>query len=305
MFAAQPPRRSKIVHVMRIAAFVGCAGALMGPTVPPTASAPAYWPEVSPDGRHVLYVSPARGGPIHIMNADGSDSHLLARGTRAAWFPDGERIVVVARSKPESHLVIMRANGTAPDTIPRGFPPVLWRPRVSPDGKTVVFGNISPRPGAFYFIALDGTELQTIHPDGAGQCEEPTWSHDGRLAYVCFERDSTEQIRSTTLHVMNADASGERTLARMNGGAQWISWSPNDRRIALQDDEVPRGDGHIVIVTVATGVIDTIAPHGRAYFDETPSWSSDGYIYFQSNRSGVYAIYRMHPDGSDQQRLTP
>ena len=48
-----------------------------------------------------------------------------------------------------------------------------------------------------------------------------------------------------------------------------------------------------------------ITHHDHPYLDETPSWSPDGWIYFQSNRSGDYAIYRMHTDGTDQQRLTP
>jgi len=44
--------------------------------------------------------------------------------------------------------------------------------------------------------------------------------------------------------------------------------------------------------------------HDHPYLDETPSWSTDGWIYFQSNRTGDYAIYRMHADGSHQERLT-
>ena len=55
---------------------------------------PAYWPAVSPDGNQVLFLSPTRGGPVYIMNADGSAPRQLTKGTRPSWFPDGKRIVV-------------------------------------------------------------------------------------------------------------------------------------------------------------------------------------------------------------------
>ena len=155
-----------------------------------------------------------------------------------------------------------------------------------------------PHPNVFHVIGLDGTRVRDLHPAAPGEAEEPTWSHDGRLAFVAMRRDSAGKVRSTDLYTMNADGTGERKIATLPGGAQWIAWSPDDRRIAPQDDRGKHGD--IVVVEVATGAARRIAPHARPYLDETPSWSSDGRIYFQSDRGRTYAIYRMAPDGSGQ-----
>lgn len=266
----------------------------------------AFWPEVSPDGRRVLFLSPSRGGPIYLMNADGSDSHQIAEGTRPSWFPDGKRIVAVARSETVEHLVVMKADGSEPDTLPTAYPRYVWRPRVSPDGKTIIVGDYWPTnaPNIFHLVKTDGTPLQDIHPNVPGELVEATWSHDGRLAFVAFSRDTVKGWPvSTKLYVMDGDGSNERAVVTLSNAAQWISWSPDDREVALQD-EGKEGDGNILIVDITTGVVHRITHHDHPYLDETPSWSSDGWIYFQSNRTGRYTIYRMHADGSDQEQLT-
>lgn len=279
------------------------------PAIAQRPSCGAFWPEVSPDGQKILYLSPGRAGPIHVVKADGSDPHDVAPGTRAAWFPDGRQILAVARSETGDRLVVMNADGTDPDTLPLSHRPPLWRPRVSPDEKAIVFGDLSPedRPGVFHIIALDGTRVRDIHPSAAGHPIEPTWSHDGRLAFVAFSKDSTGTIRSTTLYTMNGDGGEERAVATLPDAAQWISWSPDDRKIALQDDATRKDgkivDGKITVVDLATGAIHPITHHDRPYLDETPDWSPDGHIYFQSNRDGAYAIYRMNDDGSGQRRI--
>lgn len=279
---------------------------LSSPAFPQHDSTQAFWPEVSPDGSQVLFLSPTRKGPICLMNADGSRIHRLAEGTFPSWFPDGRRIVAVARSEKAEKLVVMNTDGSNPDTLPTAFQPYIWRPRVSPNGERIVVGNYWPTddPNVFHIVKIDGTPVRDIHPSASGELVEATWSHDGRLGFIAFSHDtSSDWPMSTKLFVMNGDGTDEREVARLPKAAQWISWSPDDQKIALQDDG-PDGDGNILIVDVATGSVNCITHHDHKYLDETPSWSTDGWIYFQSNRTDGYAVYRMHADGSNQERLT-
>lgn len=264
---------------------------------------PAYWPEVSPDGHRILFVSPKRGGPLYVMDDDGSNVHRVIAGTRAAWLPDGEHVLVVLRLADGPRIAVTDVAGTRVDTLPGTYESPLWRPRPSPGGDTLVFG--SPSKNVFHLVGRDGTAIRDIHPSAKGECSEPTWSHDGRIAFVAFRKDSTGEIRSTGLLTMASDGSGERLVATLPHAAQWISWSPDDREIALQDDDLEEHDGNILVVDVATGAVRRITHHDRPVLDETPSWSTDGRIYFQSNRSGAFAIYRMDTDGSDQERVLP
>jgi len=264
----------------------------------------SFWPEVSPDGTQLLYLSPKRSGPIHLMNSDGSNARLLASGTDVAWFPDGQHVLAVQRSEKHARLVVIPLNGAAPDTLPGLYPKLLWRPRPSPDGKSILFGilGIESQPAVFHLVGRDGSKIRDLHPSAKGECLGPVWSHDGRIAFVSIESDSTGNAQSTTLYTMDADGGNEKALATLPGGAQWISWSPHDQFLALQDD-IPNGPGEIVIVATASGHVYRISHSGRPYLDETPSWSSDGWIYFQSNREGSFALYRMRSDGSQQQRV--
>ncbi len=178
----------------------------------------------------------------------------------------------------------------------------VWRPNVSPDGKRVVFSNYSG--GAFHVMDLDGGNLRELPIGMHGRSTEPTWSHDGRIAYVAWSDPAPggRLARSTGLYVMNGDGSGERLVGTVPGQAQWISWSRDDRTIAVQSHE--GSGGNIILVDVATGAPRQITHHDDKGNDETPAWTPDGRLYFQSVRGGRFEIYRMDADGSNAQRIT-
>ena len=46
----------------------------------------------SPDGSQILF---SVCGDLHVVRADGSDLHVVARGTYASWSPDGSRIAIL------------------------------------------------------------------------------------------------------------------------------------------------------------------------------------------------------------------
>jgi len=61
--------------------------------------APGGQPVWSPDGRRIAYVTwnGEAGLRIEVMNADGSDKHVLARkAEKPSWSPDGSRIVFLS-----------------------------------------------------------------------------------------------------------------------------------------------------------------------------------------------------------------
>jgi Tol biopolymer transport system component len=114
---------------------------------------------------------------------------------------------------------------------------------------------------------------------------------------------------------MNMDGTNLREIATLPNLLEQMAWSADGRTIAVQHGgrtprmgtPMPAGhvpDANLVVIDIQTGVIRPITHPGRKYLDETPSWSSNAYIYFQSDRDGVMEIYRMKADGSDQERIT-
>jgi Tol biopolymer transport system component len=94
------------------------------------------------------------------------------------------------------------------------------------------------------------------------------------------------------------------------GRAQWPTWSPDGRRIAVQVGRYDRNDhandrSDIWVIDVADGKAVNLTPGDDPWLDETPSWSRDGRtIVFQSTRSGRFEVWRMGSDGSSPVQLT-
>jgi dipeptidyl aminopeptidase/acylaminoacyl peptidase len=113
-------------------------------------------PQLSPDGRQVLYVldrpdwkANRRIGHIWRVNADGSGAVQLTRGERGEnsprWSPDGTRVAFLARrgEAEEPQLYILEADGgEARQLTKHGSAPanIQW----APDGKTIYF--LAPEP---------------------------------------------------------------------------------------------------------------------------------------------------------------
>ena len=270
----------------------------------------AEWPEVSPDGAHLLYQRPgAPGDPaqdVRLMAPDGSGDRHVADGEQAIWLADG-RILFIAHApgdaKGVTRLAIMNVDGTARHEV--RVEAEVWRPNPSPDGSAIAFGRFNGGPMSV--IKADGTGLRVLPVSVPGFTTEPTWSHDGRIAFVAWHRRFRwipKLIDSTTLYVANADGSAPRAIVTLADQAQWISWSLDDQRIALQVDRGV-GDGHIAIVDVASGTVRRIHPASGTRLDETPSWSRDGALYIQGLADGHIDVYRLNMENATRELVVP
>jgi Tol biopolymer transport system component len=100
------------------------------------------------------------------------------------------------------------------------------------------------------------------------------------------------------IHVVNADGSGDRTLA--DGEAP--SWSPDGRRLAFADG------GRIWTIEVAGGRRAQVAEPGRpvnGLLLADPGWSPRGdEIAYRAERNGVSELLAVRPNGSGGRRIT-
>ena len=167
----------------------------------------SYCATGSPDGERIAFAAsgPEIDAGIWVMDADGSDSHLLVAGFTGCltWSPHGRRIAYDIHSG----IWVINADGASPPErilAIRGARAPAW----SPDGHRIAF--TLDRRGKFSDIALvhpDGSQPHTKVTDTARGVEDfPEWHPSGdRLFFVLqsgsgpdlfrFARRPFEQVR--------------------------------------------------------------------------------------------------------------
>ena len=212
--------------------------------------------------RRLNFSSKAQKPAIWLMNADGSNQHLLLNDPR---FDDEA-------------------------------------PSFSPDGSHVIFSRCGPLDGEFpcaiYRVDLDGSGLRPITPVRIElQDFEPVYSPDAStIAFDSFGRDGI----IGAVYSMNSDGTGIREVTEAELGGYAPDWSPDGRQLVLTskccNPELPslgaiKPDGQRVR-QLTNDAIEV----GRS------SWSPQGdAIAFRGFNlvTGENGIYVINADGSD------
>jgi Tol biopolymer transport system component len=172
-----------------------------------------------------------------------------------------------------------------------------FAPAWSPDGSRIAFQGSSG--SGIFVMDVDGTARRLLR---GGDSWLPRWSPDGsRVAFVtCIPNGDNGPFPTCdmTYSVMNADGSGEVTLARTSfaGTIPPAEWSPDGKKIAFVAGEGCCADLY-VINTDGSG----LAQLTRLGTVTGADWSPDGRTLALRAAGSVYVI---NVDGSDLTQLT-
>lgn len=264
-------------------------------------------PVVSPDGRHIAFVSDRAGAnDLFVISTDGTGevqlTHTPEYESPAGWTRDGRRVLFSVFTNGLSTLYAIGPGGSDLREVGR----FSGRgPMPSANGKRVVYMAGTWTATRLMVSSMDGSKSHQI-TDGSSIAWNTHWSPDGkRLAFT----GRTNPASELAIFVLNADGSRLRQITRIapaEGGAQWPVWSPDGKQLAVQvNNRSSKNSAYIWIADVATGEARKLGVHDKAYLDETPSWFPDGKrIAFQSDRTGRMEIWIMNVDGSGQVQVT-
>jgi tricorn protease len=226
----------------------------------------ARWPHVSHGQLVVAY-----HGDIWIGNADGSNMRRLTShvGTdlRPRFSPDGRQVAFTSQRDGTSNVYVVGVEGGEPRQVtfhPAGDNVQYW----TPDGSAIV---ISTSRGAerfrtpLYLAPLDGSIPVPMAMDDASA---GMIRQDGGA--VAFNRKGFSLTRRGYLGNNAADV--------------WVQdlTSGDFRQLTNLDVRAYREQGHNAL----------------------PMWGADGMVYYISEASGVFNLWRIHPDGATPEQVT-
>ena len=221
--------------------------------------------------------------PQFAVAADDANLYLGQQGQ--LWrvrLPGGERDSIPFRAR-----VRMEVHDPAP---PRRWDPpalgtivsprsVLW-PRLSPDGRTLVFGvahHLWRQP-------VDGGEAERLLTGGDLEWA-PSFSPDGRqLAFV------RRRIRTDQIQIVDVGSDHTRTVATARRLSD-PSWSPDGTRLVFVE-QADSGRSRIVVVNPTDGRREVLAANPRS--GARPHFSADGEsVYYSSGPDGAGSVFRL------------
>ena len=201
----------------------------------------AEWPTVSPDGRHIAYLTgPVFARRIFVVDVAGADARSVTPKpgfmSRPRWIENGKRIASAMGSGKKRQVVSI--DPWAPEQDVRKFkhlgPGV---PTFSSTGKLVAMVNPDDK-GAGYLKVLtaDGkvhTDIPQVSFAGSGVnprgCYDPAFSPDER--YMAYIRSDLQP--ASDLYLRNLETGGEIPLTNDRADNQSPAFAPDGRSIAF------------------------------------------------------------------------
>lgn len=261
-------------------------------------NAEAYW---APDGKRLIFQSTRPGydcDQMFIMNADGSDQHLVSTGkgrTTCGYF------------LADNHHIVYASTHLAGDACPK-----------DPDrSKGYVWGIF---PSYDIFLATDAGKIEKRLTDTPGYDAEATvnWK-TGRMVYTSLASGDLD------LWTMKTDGSDKKQITHKegyDGGAVFsrdgkkLVWRSNYPKNAeemgryqslLKDNLTAPMKMEIVVAGADGSHAKTITNFGCASF--APTFTPDGKkILFSSNKhacdSRQFELYMIDPDGTGLEQVT-
>lgn len=276
-------------------------------------SPPERWdgdngPVFSPDGGRIAFIRAIEAAirDVYVMNSDGSDLRRVTFDNRfvesLAWGVDGKSIIFASdRGGRPSLWRLNIEKGAAPERIEVGGEDATG-PAVALKGNRLAYSQ-SKSNWSIMRVALRNASSKVnsskLTPllSSTLQDSSPHYSPNGsRIAFQSW-RAGTQEI-----WVCNSDGSSPAKLTSFDGPLTGSpSWSPDGTRIAF--DARPEGHSHIFYMS-ADGSPPKAATSGDGN-DIVPSWSHDGqWLYFGSNRSGSWQVWKVPSTGGSAQQVT-
>ncbi len=207
------------------------------------------------------------------------------------------RIAFVSNRRGNDDIFLMTQNGESdPVSNLTNNPARDWNPAWSPGGDKIIFNSDRDQRDTLYIMNADGTAVQPLFVGETFNDYDAAWSPDGTL--IAFTSDRNGGGRE--LFICNSDGSNVQALTDSGTLKGDPAWSPDGTELVYWELE-NTGEIQMYRRPIASDGVQLITSVGPA--NGAPVWFGDD-IFFDSNRDGMWYIYRMKSDGAQPQEIS-
>lgn len=170
-------------------------------------------------------------------------------------------------------------------------------PNWTHDGATFLFN----RNGHLYRLPVAGGEPALIDTGFADRCNNDHGISPDQTSLAIS--DQSQEDNKSTVYIVPITGGTPRRITQRSP-SYWHGWSPDGKTLAFVGQRQFNHEDNFDIYTIpVTGGDETRLTTAKG-LDDGPEYSPDGkYIYFNSERTGHMQIWRMRPDGSEQEQV--
>ena len=271
--ATKSRRALWVAGVIVVLVLVAVLGFLLRPSVPPPKI--LNYTQLTSDGREKMPPWAYRG----LMFTDGSRIYFLD--------------VPVSSGPPGIAQVAGGGGEITPVSSPFGFTLPLG---LTPDGAKLLILGAGTDESPLWALPVIGASAQRL--DGAiGHAG--SWSHDGQKLVYANAKD---------LYLAKADGSDSRKLVSLSGPADYLCWSPDDRRIRFTIENLQLSSVVSLweVVADGTGLHQLLPGWNNPPNECCGAWTPDGrYYLFQAQRQGRIQVWAIREKVSFWEKVNP
>jgi len=195
-----------------------------------------------------------------------------------------------------SHIEILDIESGKREIV-HSSPLSLQAPNWSPDGKSLIYNS----EGKLFNFNIATSEISEINTGFAqNNNNDHVLSFDGKMLGIS---DHTEHENNQSLIYVLPATGGKPELITSDAPSYLHGFSPDGKKMVYTAGR--RDFEHLDIYKADLETKEETRITDAPGLDDGSEYSPDGkYIYFNSSRTGTMQIWRMKPDGSDQEQLT-
>ncbi|MEO5562953.1 MAG: hypothetical protein ABIR18_05945, partial [Chitinophagaceae bacterium] len=173
-------------------------------------------------------------------------------------------------------------------------------PNWMPDGKKLLFNQ----GGSIYTIPIGGGTPEKLNTGTAiRNNNDHVISFDGKMLGISSHRDGMPGGGSTVYYLPLTG--GDPKIVTDSTPSYLHTWTPNGKEVLYTAQRISKEPAYNIYKKPINGGPEVQITFNKTGLADGPEYTPDGkYIYYNANHTGTMQVWRMKPDGSNQEQIT-